>query len=140
MVTPAERRTAVMSAMEAAGISERQACRYTCFARASQRYQTRRPLRSELRARLHTLALLRPRWGYRRLYRLLRREGLRVNRKLVQRVYREEGLSVRRRGRMRVAVVRVPSLPPWPQRTLEHGLRVGRPGEWPKVPRADHRG
>lgn len=42
------------------------------------------------------------------MYRLLRREGLVVNRKLVQRLYREEGLHVRRRARKRVAVPRVP--------------------------------
>lgn len=97
-----------MHAMETADVSERQACRYTGFARSSQRYRTRRPARSELRERLHTLALLRPRWGYRRLYRLLRREGHVVNKKLVQRVYREEGLTVRRRKRKRVAVPRMP--------------------------------
>ena len=85
MVTPADRRTAVIAAMAAANISERRACRYTGFARASQRYQAQRPPRAALRARLHTLALLRPRWGYRRLYRLLRREGTIVHRKLVQR-------------------------------------------------------
>jgi putative transposase len=50
----------------------------------------------------------RPRWGYRRLYRLLRREGMVVNKKLVQRVYREEGLAVRRRKRKRVAIPRTP--------------------------------
>ena len=61
-----------------------------------------------LRERLHTLATLRPRWGYRRLYRLLRREGHVVNKKLVQRIYREEGLAVRRRQRKRVAVPRTP--------------------------------
>lgn len=108
MVTPEDRRTAVTLAMNTAGISERCACRYTGFARSTQRYRTRRPARHELRARLHTLAVLRPRWGYRRLYRLLRREGLVVNRKLVQRVYREEGLHVRRRTRKRVAVPRTP--------------------------------
>jgi putative transposase len=97
--------------METAGISQRQACRFTGFARSSQRYATRRPARPELRARLHTLALLRPRWGYRRLHRLLRRDGYAVNRKLVQRVYREEGLHVRRRRRKRVAVVRSPLAP-----------------------------
>lgn len=94
--------------MTAATISERRACQYTGFARSSQRYRTRRPSRTELRDRLNTLAILRPRWGYRRLYRLLRREGIVVNRKLVQRVYREEGLQVRRRKRKRVAVLRVP--------------------------------
>ena len=108
MVTPEQRRTAVISAMDSAGISERQACRFTGFARSSQRYTTRRPSDTALRERLHTLAILRPRWGYRRLYRLLRREGLTVNRKRVQRVYRDAGLSVRRRPRKRVAVERVP--------------------------------
>jgi len=61
---------------------------------------------------LQTLAVLRPRWGYRRLHLLLRREGYVVNRKLVQRLYREEGLSVRRRKRKRVAVARSPILAP----------------------------
>ena len=108
MVTPEQRRTAVTRAMDSAGISERQACRFTGFARSSQRYTPRRPSDTALRERLNTLALLRPRWGYRRLYRLLRREGLTVNRKRVQRVYRDAGLSVRRRPRKRVAVERVP--------------------------------
>jgi putative transposase len=111
-VTPAQRRAAVPEAMTAAGISERQACRFTGFARSTQRYATRRPPRSELRARLQTLAELRPRWGYRRLHLLLRREGCGVNRKLVQRLYREEGLSVHRRKRKRVAVTRRPILAP----------------------------
>lgn len=107
-MTPEQRRTAVTSAMTTAELSERQTCRYTGFARSSQRYRAQRSSRTELRERLHTLAILRPRWGYRRLYRLLRREGMVVNRKLVQRVYREEGLAVRRRTRKRVAVPRTP--------------------------------
>ena len=126
MVTPADRRTAVIAAMAAANISERRACRYTGFARASQRYRAQRPPRAKLRARLHTLALLRPCWGYRRLYRLLRREGTRVNRKLVQRVYREEGLSVRRRKRKRIAVARVPIAPPWSMDFMSDALADGR--------------
>ena len=111
MVTPEQRRTAVTMAMETAALSERQACRFTGFSRSTQRYQPRRPPRVELRERLHTLALLRPRWGYRRLYRLLRRAGTIVNKKLVQRLYREEGLAVRRRKRKRVAIPRTPRRP-----------------------------
>jgi putative transposase len=112
VVTPEQRRTAVTHAMVTAELSERQACRYTGFARSSQRYRTRRPTRAELRERLHTLAMLRPRWGYRRLYHLLRREGSAANKKLVQRVYSEEGLAVRRRNRKRVAVPRTPLAAP----------------------------
>jgi putative transposase len=93
--------------MESAGLSERQACRYTGFARSSQRYPSRKD-DVALGERLRTLAILRPRWGYRRLYLLLRREGLRVNRKRVQRVYRDAGLHVRYRPRKRVALERAP--------------------------------
>ncbi len=107
MVTPEQRRTVVEHAMETAGLSERQACRYTGFVRSSQRYHAIKG-DAALRERLHTLALRWPRWGYRRLYRLLRCEGLRVNRKRVQRVYRGAGLHVRQRPRKRVALERVP--------------------------------
>jgi putative transposase len=48
-----------------------------------------------LRMRLRDLALARPRYGYRRLTILLRREGWHVNAKRVYRLYREEGLTVR---------------------------------------------
>lgn len=112
MVTAEQRRTAVREAIATATISERRACRYTGFARASQRYQAQRPLRTALRERLAMLALLRPRWGYRRLTVLLRREGYGVNRKLVYRLYRELGLAVRCRRRKRVAVARSPLVVP----------------------------
>lgn len=108
MVTPEHRRTAVTRAQATAEISERRACRFTGFARTTQRYVSRRSPRLELRARLLILAARRPRWGYRRLFVLLRREGWRVNRKLVQRLYREAGLIVRRRTRKHVAVSRTP--------------------------------
>lgn len=108
MVTAAERRRAVTLTMESAGLSQRQACRYTGFSRSSQRYVVGRSPPAALCERLLTLATLRPRWGYRRLHWLLSREGYRVNRKRVYRLYRELGLAVRRRRRKRVAVERVP--------------------------------
>lgn len=122
MVTPEQRRTAVTDAMRTAGISERRACRFTGFARSSRRYRSRRSPDTALRARLHELAARRRRWGYRQLWRILRREarvqGQRINRKRVQRVYQEEGLQVRRRKRKRrVALARVPL--PTPQQANE---------------------
>ena len=70
---------------------------------------------TELRKRLRTLAAERRRFGYRRLWVLLRREGFGVNHKRVYRLYREEGLSVQRRQRKRMAgVARV--LTPAPER------------------------
>ena len=66
--------------------------------RASVRYRAVRPEDGALRERLKALAQQRRRFGYRRLYVLLRREGQLVNKKRVQRLYREERLTVRRRG------------------------------------------
>ena len=69
-----------------------------------------------LRARLRGLAAERRRFGYRRLGILLEREGIRMNKKKLFRLYREEGLSVRRRrGRKRATGTRVPmALPDGP--------------------------
>ena len=53
--------------------------------------------------RLRDLALARPRYGYRRLTILLRREGWHVNAKRVYRLYREEGLTVRVKRRKKLA-------------------------------------
>jgi len=77
--------------------------------RASARYQSKRSGDQELRERLRQLAGERRRFGYRRLHVMLQREGVTVNHKRVYRIYRAEGLSVRRRGRKRVArEVRLP--------------------------------
>jgi putative transposase len=113
VVTPSKRRLAVTEARGAAAISERRACRFTGFSLSTQRYRSRRPLDEELRHKLKELAKKHSRWGYRRLYVLLKREGYPRNRKLVQRVYREEGLSVgSRRRRKMAAVARSPMTPP----------------------------
>ena len=67
----------------------------------------------DLRDRMRELAAERRRFGYRRLHVLLRREGLVQNRKKTQRLYREEGLTVRRRrGRKRATGSRAPLLLP----------------------------
>ncbi|HEU4630223.1 MAG TPA: IS3 family transposase [Gemmatimonadaceae bacterium] len=112
LVTAPSRRRVVTYLTAAYRVSERRACRVTGFARSSQRYRSRRPRRDALRARLYALALEKPRWGYRRLHWLLLREGEVVNHKLVQRLYREEGLTVRRRVRKRVSVPRTPLAAP----------------------------
>jgi putative transposase len=66
-----------------------------------------------LRRRLRELAAERHRFGYRRLHVLLGREGVAVNHKRVERLYRAEGLAVRRRARKSVAAaVRAPLLLP----------------------------
>ena len=65
-------------------ISERRAGRAVGWPRSSQRYRGRRRDQTPLRMRLKELALARPRYGYRRLHILLRREGWMVNPKRVR--------------------------------------------------------
>jgi putative transposase len=85
--------------------SERRACRLIGAHRTTMRYLRRqRADEAELRARRRALAGRRPRWGYRRLQVLLQRERGAINRQRVYRLYRLEGLAVRRRQRKRVAV------------------------------------
>jgi putative transposase len=72
------------------------------MARTSCRYERQRQGEEKLKARLRTLAGERRRFGYRRLSVLLRREGWAVNHKRVYRLYRQEGLQVRRRKRKRI--------------------------------------
>src|ERR1700692_4611070 len=98
MVTPAAHREAAAYLEQACERSQRRACRVIDGERAGVRYQARRPDDGELRERLKALAQERRRFGYRRPHVLLRREGHAVNKKRVQRLYREERLTVRRRG------------------------------------------
>jgi putative transposase len=58
-----------------------------------------------IRKRLKELAQKRKRFGYRRLYIMLRREGFMVNHKRIQRLYKQEGLMLRRRRRKKFASV-----------------------------------
>lgn len=95
MVRPAARREVVGFWKERFGLSERRACKLIGIARASHRYQPRPDTNMELRKRLRELAEERRRFGYRRLHVLVRREGLQVNRKRVERLYRQENLSLR---------------------------------------------
>ena len=113
MVTPAARREATTYLRQTFAMSERRACRVIGTDRTSVRYQGVRPADGALRERLKALAQERRRFGYRRLHVLLRREGHAVNKKRVQRLYREERLTVRRRaGRKRAMGTRRPMVTP----------------------------
>ena len=109
MVGPVACREACLHLRAAFGMSERRACRLIATDRTSVRYRSKRPADTELRSRLRALAHERRRFGYRRLHVLLRREGHLVNWKRVYRLYREERLTVRRRGgRKRALGTRAP--------------------------------
>lgn len=89
--------------------SERRACRVLGLARSTKQYKSRRAPPTKLVAMLRQLAAEKPRCGYRRLHDHLVRRGWRINHKRVYRLYREEGLAVRKRRRKKlVAAERVP--------------------------------
>jgi putative transposase len=104
MVTPAARREAATYFRDRYGLSERRACELVRLSRSTYRYcSTLTENETELRERLQELARAQPRYGYRRLHALLRREGRQINQKRTHRIYRELGLQVRRKPRKRPA-------------------------------------
>jgi putative transposase len=83
------------------GLSERRACALLGAARATIQYQARAGRDDTLPARIAQLARAHPRYGYRRVWALLRREGQVVNRKRVQRLWQAAKLQVRKPPRRR---------------------------------------
>lgn len=111
MVGPAVKREAVAHLQAMMGLSERRACSIVNADRKMIRYRSCRPPDTELRTRLRDLANERRRFGYRRLFVLLRRDGEPSGINRIYRLYREEGLTVRkRRARRRAVGTRAPIL------------------------------
>jgi putative transposase len=111
MVGPAVKHEAVAHLRSAFQMSERRACSIIPADRTTIRYRSCRPPDGELRGRLRDLANARRRFGYRRLFVVLRQEGEASGINGIYRLYREEGLAVRRRRARRRAVgARMPIL------------------------------
>ena len=118
------------------GLSERTACKLLGVERSSCRYETRPDRNAELREEMVKLARQKPRYGYRRLHALLERSGANqgqpLNVKRIYRLYREEGLSVRRKKRKRLVRERAaePRLTgpnqEWAMDFVTDGLATGR--------------
>lgn len=96
---PADRRGVVVSLREDHQFSERQACIIVGLCRSSYRYEVKPKNDTLIRDRLRELAEQRHRFGAPRLHILLRREGHLINHKRTERLYREEGLSLRLKKR-----------------------------------------
>jgi len=104
MVGPVAKREAVTHLCNVLQMSERRACTLVVADRKMIRYRSRRPPHLELRVRLRDLANQRRRFGYRRLFVLLREQGEPSGVNRIYRLYREEGLTVRKRKARRRAV------------------------------------
>lgn len=113
MVTPAARKAAVRSLREHFGVSERRACKVCGLHRSTQRYRSTRREPEGLRQAVRDRAYAFPRYGYRRVHWLVLQDGFEVGQRRVRTLYREEGLTVRRRRRKRLKrVVREPATAP----------------------------
>ena len=116
-------------------MSGARACRLAQFGRASWYRKSQAKDQTALRLRIRDLAHARPRFGYLRIWVLLRREGWAVNRKRVRRWYRLEGLQLRMRVRRRkhIALHRGPAPVPagpqerWSMDFVPDTLSEGRP-------------
>jgi putative transposase len=111
-VSPARRRRAVEHLQQVFGVSQRWACQLVGQHRSTQRHQPAEPDRDRaLCEQLRRFSRAHPRWGYRRAHAQLRGQGWVVNRKAVQRRWREEGLwvPVRRRKRQRLGTSTTPA-------------------------------
>lgn len=102
-MSPTARRAAVEEVRAEFGLSERRACRLVGQNRSVQRYQSRKREIPGLEAALVDKARERPRFGYKRLTRMLRFDGFLVNHKRIYRIYTRLGLAVRRKGRKRAS-------------------------------------
>ena len=110
-MSPQARRAAVEVLMTERSLGVTRACGLVGISRSLYRYRSRRPDSAPLRARIEEIAAVKRRYGYRRVYLRLRREGWQVNRKRVYRLYRDAGLAVRRRKRKRISVIERKPLP-----------------------------
>ncbi len=109
MVTPNQKRVAVLALVDEFGVSQRRACVVVHQHRSTQRHElVRSPQEVCLRQRIQALAVKYPRYGYRRVHVMLIRDGYQVNRKRVQRLWRLEGLHVQRPKRRKPKIVRQP--------------------------------
>jgi putative transposase len=88
---------------ESLGLSERKACNLVNLSVSVYRYQPQADADTRVRQRLRELAEQRKRFGSPRLHILLKREGLVINHKRTERLYREEGLALRRKRKRKGA-------------------------------------
>jgi putative transposase len=102
MVKPVEQRAAVTYVMSEYDTSERHACRLMEVPRGTHRYRPRPDRYYALRQAVRRLAARHPRWGWRRIWELVKKMRLTVGSYRISRIWREEKLQVKRRMRKRL--------------------------------------
>jgi putative transposase len=105
MLGPSRKCIVVENLRQGYPVSERRVCRTAGCAKSTYRYRSYRDPKAALRWRLWEIAQARVRYGYRKIRVLFNREGWAVGKKLVYRLYREEGPPLRSRVPRRRKVV-----------------------------------
>jgi putative transposase len=115
VVTPEAKRMAVNHLQERFGQSRRRICGLIGLSTSTWHYKPKPNENDTIRQRLRDLAVERRRWGYRQMHEILRREGIIINHKRTERLYRNEGLQIKSRRRKKTAAtLRVPL--PYPEK------------------------
>ena len=142
IVKPSRRRPVVNYLGGVYRVSQRRACEVARIPVSTFRYQSTQEPRTALRLRIREIAQARIRYGYRKIRVLLKREGWNVGKKLVYRLYCEEGLALRykpRRRRCAAANRRERGKVTAPNQVVESGLRRGSASGRTKISSIDHR-
>ena len=114
MVTPDAKRKTVKHLQEHFGQSRRRICKVVGLSPSTWHYRLKPDDNPTIRERLRELAGERRRWGYRKMHEILRREGIIINHKRTEKLYREECLQLKTRRRKKTtATLRVPL--PYPE-------------------------
>lgn len=100
-MSSAAKRAAVCYTKEKYRLSERRACRATYYSRTTIRYKFAKRDGIALREQIKEIAAKKRRYGSPRIIDALRRKGIKDNHKRIERIYREEGLQVRKRKKRR---------------------------------------
>ena len=123
-MTPSRRRRVVSYWHDIYQVSERRACRVARMAVSTFRYESRQEPRTALRLRIRKIAQTRVRHGYRKIRVLLNREGWKVGKKLVYRLYRAEGLTLRHKPRRKRRAAMIGASGSGPRRPTRCGARL----------------
>ena len=106
---PQARKAVVSYTQSSYTVSERRACRLFRLSRSVSRYKIKRADDPEIIFKIIDMAERRRRFGYRRLFTLLKREGIKMNQKKFRRIYTEQKLSLKiRKGRKIRSMPRAP--------------------------------
>ena len=104
VVSLAERRRMANYLQEAYGVSERRTCKVVSINRGTKRRQSGNQIKADLVKRIHELSYMHDRYGYRKIYDMLKAEGVAVSRETVRIVRKREGLQVSKKQRKRRAL------------------------------------